>query len=64
VGGICKVPSLPSPPTMLVNMYTLKIGTQGDRESVDMQILSSVWIKINISVCIQIPVRLTLKFSM
>jgi hypothetical protein len=58
------MPSLPSPPAILVNMYTLKIGTQGDCESFDVQTLSQVWNEINMSVCIQIPVRLTLKFSM
>ena len=63
-GGICRVPFLLSPPTMLVNMYTHRIGTQGDCESVDMQTLSRVWCEINVSVCIQIPMRLTLKFSM
>jgi hypothetical protein len=55
--------SLPSLPAMLVNMYSLKIGTQGDCELVDTQTLSIVWNEIDVSVCVQIPARLTLKFS-
>jgi hypothetical protein len=50
-GGICKVSSLSPPPAMLVNMYTFKIGSQGDCESVDMQTLSIVWDEINVCVC-------------
>jgi len=60
-GGYIKESVYTPSPSMPQNLHELKIHILGACESVDMQILSTVWNEINILTCAESPMGFTLR---